>query len=236
MIKSLISGAFVAAFTATAAVAAPVIPNDSGEPTLQEILDDITTSGVGIDVIDDQITADYFGITGSGGSVSTFVIEITAGASTQSAGIFDKTDPTKRVELFGGSATTGSQVVVSILLDGSVRVNFADTGIDFAGNAFGFFMETGGGNVFYSDEALNGGVDRSVIIEGDNDTNVQVGGFAPGLFTDSEYIIAFEDGSDFDFQDLVFITESIEPVSEPGLLGLFGLGLIGLGFAARRRG
>ncbi|MEL6363265.1 MAG: PEP-CTERM sorting domain-containing protein [Pseudomonadota bacterium] len=28
----------------------------------------------------------------------------------------------------------------------------------------------------------------------------------------------------------------VEPVSEPGMIGLFGLGLLGLGFAARRRG
>lgn len=235
MIKSLISGAFVAAFTATAAVAAPVIPNDSGETTLQEILDGITTAGVGIDAVNDQIDQDYFAITGSGGSVSTFIIEIAGNSAINAAGIYDKNDPSKMVEIFGGAASAGSQVIVSILLDGSVIVNFADTGVDFANNAFGFFLDNGS-SIFYSDEALNGGTDRSVIIEGDDDTTVQVGGFAPGLFTSSEYIIAFEDGTDFDYNDLVFITESISPVSEPGLLGLFGLGLIGLGFAARRRG
>ena len=68
------------------------------------------------------------------------------------------------------------------------------------------------------------------IIDGSNTV-----GMTNGKFTNGEYLQAWEDGDDFDYNDFVVIVESVHPVPEPAVLGMFGIGALLIGFAASRR-
>ena len=218
---------------------------NGSEASLQTIVDNITLAPVAgsssTNVYTDHIADGgdaHWAVTGSGGSVSTMIIELAGNAGTNTFGIYDSSDYSKFVQLFSGSASAGTQTMLSVKADGSVFVNFADTGMDFASNSFGYYLGTGRGK-FYSDSTLNGGNDQMVALQGNGVDKIQLGGNAAGTWSKNEYILAWEDvsipNSDWDYNDLVLIVESVEPVTEPGAVALLGLGLVGLGLARRRK-
>jgi len=86
-------------------------------------------------------------------------------------------------------------------------------------SAFGFYLQSGD-NSFYTVDSLNQGCARAVTYQQGPTTN---------------WAIAFEDGSDGDFNDGILKVESVQPVPEPGSLVLFGAGLLGAARAVRRR-
>ena len=210
-----------------------------GGATLNGALNDIHTDGTNsVDVVNDQISPDeLWEVGGSGGSVSTLIIELAGFAGSNSFGIYDSADPSQSVELMAGSATTGSQALLSILADGSVFVNFMDTAVDFAANVFGFYLDTPNGT-FYSETDLNAdGVDHMAAYQGTGE-DIQIAPFAAGPWGANEYILAWEDlygGGDRDYADFVVLVESVSPVSAPATLALFGLGLLGLSIRARKK-
>ena len=218
---------------------ATVIFGDGGV-SLQSILDGITTAPVAgdssVDVVNDQfINDDYWAITG-GGAVSTIVIELAGAANSTSFGIFDRANRLNRVEIFDGPDSQGDQATIAIFADGSVTVNSIDSNMDFAANAFGFYLDHVSG-LFYSDTSLNGdGVDHMAAYEGVGDT-IQIPGLAPTTWAAAEFILAFEDlfgGGDTDYDDFVVLVNSIEAIPEPGVLALLGMGLLALSFARTR--
>jgi hypothetical protein len=240
---------FLAVFLVSGtAMALPVVSFGDGGGALQSVLDSITTNPANnssVDVTTDGLidSADsYWQIGGSGGAVSTVIIEIAQYANSNLFGIYDMADFSNKVQLFDGSATTGSQIIMSILIDGSVVLNFNDTGVNFAGNAFGFYLDAriGNGNsnaIFYSDTLLNvDGFDHMAAYAGKGDT-IQIGNFAAGPWNSNEYILAFEDlygGGDKDFTDFVVLVESVSPVPEPASMLLLGASLFGLALIGRK--
>jgi len=220
----------------------------SAEPILQEVIDSITRAPIFGDSSIDVSTAalgdlsdSYWGITASGATVSTLIVEWAGYATYNKFGIFDRNEPNKKVEIFSGAASEGEQAIISIALDGSIYRNFSPTTANFSGNSFGYYLENRPGDIFYSDTSLNTDeFDHMLAIAGNNLDTVQLPGWSPGVWTDSEYILAFEDlfgGGDKDYNDFVVMVESVNPapVPEPATMFLIGTGLIGLAGFGRRK-
>jgi hypothetical protein len=236
-------------------IAAPAFAADFGDggAALQGVLDGLTISAPGsssinvaTDMVQPDVDADsYWAIGGSGGSIATVVVELASYAGTNTFGVYDAANPANYVQLFDGSASAGTQSLMSILADGTVRLNFADTGIDFAGNNFGFYLDSPqGGGRYYSDTSLNELDDAGVLVDhmhayqGVGDT-IEIPPFAAGPWTANEYILGWEDvlgGGDKDHTDFVVLVESVNPVPAPAAvwLGLLGLGAAGLRLRKRR--
>jgi len=234
----LVGAAFMLA--ASGAMATYINPQgggDGSEKSLQEILNDMTVGGQSsVNVNTDQVSPDTtWSIGGTGGALSTFVIEISSLSNINSFGLYNNG---QFVEIFKGSDGAGAQALVSIKADGSVYLNFNDTNIDFTGNSFAFYLNNGT-DIWFSDDALNSdGLDHMVAFQGNGTDKIQTPGNAPGYWLNNEYILAFEDlsdGADWDYNDFVVMVESIDPVPEPGTMALLGAGMLGLAIISKRR-
>lgn len=226
---------------------APTTMGDNGfEDNLQEVFNKITTAGpygagvssvnTSTDAIVDLVDS-YWSIGSTGQSASTMIVEYSANSGVTSFGVYDAVTPSKQVTIFAGSDVPGwivGQAVLSMSALGDVAIDGVDTGVDFAGNNFGFFIKLGdNGATFYSDSSLNpGGLDHMYAYQGKGTDTIQITpDIAPGIWSQNEFALGWEDLSlgDADFQDLVVMVESIVPVPVPGavLLGLLGLSVAG---------
>lgn len=223
--------------------------------SLQEQLDAITVGGPNINTVGGQTGFDLFTNTATGGSVATFMFEIAGFAPTNKFGIYNQSGA--KAQLFGGVNDVSDNAFVSfnngdvsVITRGFLPGNTGNVSItDYSnfGNIFGFYLERGDGVTFYSENDRNtDGSQQAVVYQGNNQTQLQIPGKSAGTFTDNEFIIAFEDllrsvpgNSDSDFNDLVVMMESIEPVRvpEPGTVsGLLALGLYGFSLMSRKQG
>lgn len=225
-----------------------------GDCSLQNLLDDITLSGPGIDAVEDQTGYELFTNTATGNPTATFMFEFSEiKEETNAFGIYNLEDPLEMIQLFDGEnfSSAGSTVYFGtedivvwtgqfspvtggFLFDPPPDFNV----FDYDWNRFGFYLERGDGTTFYTQSILNpGGLEQAVVYRGDDETVLQMPGRPPGTFTESEFIIAFEDmalasGSDADYNDLVVIVGLIEPIGVPEPRAIAGLVLIVISLAS----
>lgn len=230
----------VVLFFSGSAIATPVF--EDGGAGLQGVLDDITTAPVAgnssIDVTTDYLDYDErWDITASGGSVTTMVIELAGFKHDNTFGVYDGTE---YVEIFAGIEGAGTLKTLAITSLGDVYINSVDSGQNFTSESFGYYLETPEGNIWHSEVSRNSdGNDHMLAYQGTGVDTVEIFPWSPGTWSDNEFILAFEDktytdlGADFD--DMVVMVESVEPVPEPTTLILFGSGLLGLCAYARKR-
>jgi len=237
--KRLTFAVIVIALMATPGLADPSF-NDGGA-ALQDILDDITlvtlsnpSGDSSVNTSTDWIANDqYWSISGSSLSGTTVIINLASANPDFSYGVYDMGGINDQVELFGTGAVAGSQVVMSIKADGSVYLNVTtDSGIDFSGNNFGFYLSDGTTTLF-SDPSLNSGLDDYMVAYQGLDMDlVQLPGQSGGIWTANEFILGWESGGlNGDFADFVVMVESITtivPVPAAVILGILGLGVAGI--------
>ena len=239
--------------TAASAFAVPFEPyNDrqvgvNGPPgseiSLQTALNSIFAplSGVyGIpNVTTDQSEAGLWGLaTSPGGMVPALAFEQAGNAGINTYGIWSWSDTLGivQVPIFLGGATptnvlsatafltwTDPTTVVIGGFNCGVWVNCdptMNTSYYADSSAFGFYLQTGA-NTYYTVDSLNpGGSAKALAYQQSSTTN---------------WAIAFEDGTDGDYNDGVLRVESLKPVPEPASVMLFGTGLIGAFGAFRKR-
>lgn len=224
----------------------PVSPANN---SLQTALNGITTAGPQIDVNNDQSDWAVFTNQAGAGAVATFLIATGTKADTNRFGLYDYTTGTK-AQVFSGVTAGPAQALISIMANGDVWLNGVGTGTKVAtgfGTAFGFYLDvyeldadsTTLDATWYTEDSRNGGEAHALAYQGNNQTKLTPpGGFAEGTFTDNHWIFAWEQGalhnSDKDYDDLVVLVESIQPVPVPGAALLVGLGLGLLGWLKRR--
>jgi len=226
--------------------AAPAMADLTG---LQGVLDGITTAPVAgtssVVVTTDMLPDDgdsLWGLTATGSGGSTMIVKLMPNptyAGLVTFGVYDAANRFNFVELFDGAAVGGSSVSLGLNLDGTVLVNNIDSGVKFANNLFGYYLDmtattANNASIYYSDSSFNpdNGADHMYAYQGVGD-EVQLPNKYPAEWTDSEYILAWEAAyslGDSDYDDLVVMVESVNPVPVPGavLLGILGLSAAGI--------
>ncbi len=247
LMKTVVAAAV--ALGAASVMAAPIVQDNmrpkpinnasGGEKDLQTVLDE--TFGIGqVNKATDQSRAGLWGsATGANAStIPSLILEAAGYASVQKFGIWFGTDSSSLLtwDLILGPAIAlpDESAVASVIISGNTLkvgsgFGFCGTAINctlpggltdarISSGAFGFYFQSNN-TTAYSIDSING-ESRFLAYQGGASTN---------------WIFAFEDGGDGDFNDMVVKVESIKQVSAPGTLALLGVGLLGIGAARRRR-
>jgi len=221
---------------------------------LQDIFNAMTYSGAVANAAEGAIrdgVDSFWRIDASYEASASFIIEIAGNAGSNTVGIYDLKDPSKRLEIFTGAATTGWRTTISKsitdLYTFQVEMDdgYTSPWTTFSSCQFGFDLANGA-MTLYSDSSANGGADQMLAFERPYPPTPMIdifynlhGGYAQSAWSSpwqpNEYVLAWEDlplgqGADKDYQDLVLMVESVSPVPVPAavLLGFLGLGAAGL--------
>lgn len=246
-ISALLAGAALLLTTSSAMAVTldPSVPRQvainsayPGEGSLQGELDNLFGLNA-VNAATDQIPVGMYKISTVGSNAMTpqLKFEWTANSGTQNVGIFGwNGSSTVESRIFSGGNNVGDIANVLWLTENSGMIFTIDVGGSnfatsaFSGisrNSFGFFFQpTGGPNpTYYTVDSLNPQGEARVL---------SYDGSAAGI-SNSGILFAYEDGTDWDFQDAGFFVESITPVPEPGTMLLLGAGFLSLAIYGKRR-
>ena len=217
----------------------PSVISPGSETTLQTILTTLFPSS-GLNANTDQSSAAFWSSAtpSVASSIPTLVAEFAGNAPTQSFGIWFGTDTQHIVTynlLLGGASEDDA---VGMTIKGNTLKVFGpgDCGTKFNCGTFthelinptnfGFFFKPSPNEpTYYSLDQLNPGARKDRFI-----------GFQDGSTTN--WLFAYEDGTDWDYNDMAVKVESITAVTavpEPETYALMMAGLAAVGFMSRRR-
>lgn len=215
--------------------------DDGADKDLQSLFNDWVDPSY--DVQSEFQTPGYWTIGATGTSAATLIIEIAGNAKKNKFGLFDKSNPDNRLEVYSGESGAGTRRSITYFGDSNQYMVTDNTSIEtaglvsfaqFSGSSFGFYLD-GPGGTFFSAPALNNDHVQMVAFQGKGQNSDFI---QPAKWMSNEWVLAWEDlpylSSDQDFNDLVMIIESVTPVPEPGTITLLGAGVLGLLLLRRR--
>jgi type IV secretory pathway VirB2 component (pilin) len=225
----------------------------SGEPSLQSVFNSLlgpsgATNAVNACVNDGADVG--WELDGTVGAID-IVLELAGNANTNSFGVYDLADPTRRLTVFEGNDRASATATLRVRADGrggwqlSVReINNPDDPSGWTSlnsmrtTAFGFYLATASNGIFYSDTTRNADHIDHLYAYGGNGATFASGPLSGTVFSASDFLLAWEDlagGGDRDYQDFVVVAQDIAPVPLPTAVSLLASALIGLAGVSRRR-
>jgi hypothetical protein len=254
--------AFLTALVCLALVAGPELAFAKGKHTtvhptggtpgtpvsLQDILNSLVVSGPALDANTPENIDNWNN--SAGPMTAQIVVDQTLKSEKVKFGLFDSGDPNTMAFLLSDSGHNSFRstdvATVTFNDDGSIGVHGgihkgSKNGFD---GPFGFFIKDSVSHtspVFLFTQAnLNpGGATAVKVFQGNDSTMLKLPGKRQGVFLNSQFLVAFETGSDHGFEDIVFLVSGILPgtgtVPEPTTLALLAISTLGVAFARRGR-